>query len=323
MKKMLKIIGIVILCILIVILLIIGFGVIKNHIDSQKSWLTTDYYTEFKTSSELEKKYSGLGENQVSNLVLEADDEAIDNYRIWYPKQLENEDTTYPLIVVVNASNTAALNYEAYFERLASWGFIVVGNDDRQSGTGESASKTLDYVLELNNTSDNVLFNKVDQNNIGVLGYSQGGAGAINAATAFENSHMYKTIFTGSVAYSLLSTNMGWEYNLSKLNIPYFMSAGTGKSDDSGVEDANAEYGGVAPLSSLIDNYNAMTNDVFKIRARVKGAEHDEMQARTDGYMTAWMLYQLQGNEEASRVFVGEDAEILNNSNWQDIEKNN
>ena len=38
--------------------------------------------------------------------------------------------------------------------------------------------------------------------------------------------------------------------------------------------------------------------------------------------MTAWMLWQLQGDAEAARVFVGDDAEILTNANWQDIEKN-
>ena len=42
----------------------------------------------------------------------------------------------------------------------------------------------------------------------------------------------------------------------------------------------------------------------------------------TDGYMTAWMLYHLQGDEEAAGVFVGDNAEILTNNGWQDIEKN-
>ena len=42
----------------------------------------------------------------------------------------------------------------------------------------------------------------------------------------------------------------------------------------------------------------------------------------SDGYMTAWMLYQLQGNEEAGTVFIGDDAEILHNAGWQDVEKN-
>ena len=62
--------------------------------------------------------------------------------------------------------------------------------------------------------------------------------------------------------------------------------------------------------------------DVQKVRARAVGAEHEQMLMRSDGYMTAWMLYQLAGDEEAAAVFVGENAEILHNNNWQDVEKN-
>lgn len=47
------------------------------------------------------------------------------------------------------------------------------------------------------------------------------------------------------------------------------------------------------------------------------------MLERADGYMTAWMLYHLQNDEEAGKVFIGDNAEILSNTNWQDIEKNN
>ncbi len=47
------------------------------------------------------------------------------------------------------------------------------------------------------------------------------------------------------------------------------------------------------------------------------------MLTRTDGYMTAWMLYQLQNDEESEKSFIGDNAEILSNANWQDIEKNN
>lgn len=36
----------------------------------------------------------------------------------------------------------------------------------------------------------------------------------------------------------------------------------------------------------------------------------------------SWMLYQLAGDEEAATVFVSENAEILHNNNWQDVEKN-
>lgn len=323
MKKVLKIVGFVILGIIILIILVVGFLFIKNYIDSQKPWLEKDYYTQFHSDLELEKKYAGLGSYEVSSTIVKSEDKTIGNIRIWYPSEIKNSQNNYPMVVVVNGSNTAALNYEAYFERLASWGFVVVGNDDRQSGIGISTSQTLDYMLDQNQNSNSEFYEKIDFTNIGIAGYSQGGAGAIRAVTEFENSSLYKTIFTGSAAHSYLAQMWGG-YDASKVSIPWFMTAATGTSDDTGVEAADAvtEWLGVAPLSSLVENYNAMSDNVFKLRARAVSAEHEDMQQKTDGYMTAWMLYQLQGDEEAGAALVGENAEILNNTNWQDIEKN-
>lgn len=179
-------------------------------------------------------------------------------------------------------------------------------------------------MLDLNENTESVFYHKIDEANIGSLGHSQGGAGALRAVTKFDNSNKYKTVFTGSAAYPLLAKNMGWGYDAEEITIPYFMTAGTGTSDDRGDYDINneKEFAGVCPLSSLIENYNKISKDVTKIRARVTGAEHEDMLAKTDAYMTAWMLYYLQGNEEAGSVFFGENAEILSNNNWQDIEKN-
>lgn len=321
MKRGLKIVGFVNLGIIILIVLVVGFLYVKNYIDSQKSWLEKDYYTQFHSDSELEKKYAGLGSYEVSSAMVKSEDKTIGNIRIWYPSEIKNSQNNYPMVVVVNGSNTAALNYEAYFERLASWGFVVVGNDDRQSGIGISTSQTLDYMLDQNQNSNSEFYEKIDSTNIGIAGYSQGGAGAIRAVTEFENSSLYKTIFTGSAAHSYLAQMWGG-YDASKVSIPWFMTAATGNSDDTGATDATQNWLGVAPLSSLVENYNVMSNNVFKLRARVVGAEHEEMQMKSDGYMTAWMLYQLQGDEEAANALIGENAEILNNTNWQDIEKN-
>ena len=55
---------------------------------------------------------------------------------------------------------------------------------------------------------------------------------------------------------------------------------------------------------------------------RAVGAEHEQMLMRSDGYMTAWMLYRLTDDEEAAKVFAGDNAEILHNNNWQDVEEN-
>lgn len=321
MKKVMKIIGIVLLCIVVLVVVLIVVNMIKTAINNKRVWIPDDYYTVFESDSALEKKYAGLGEYEVKELEFESENKAIDKIRVWYPNEAKNRQ--YPVIVIVNASNTAALNLKPVYARLASWGFVVVGNDDRQTGTGETASETLDYVLNLNKDENSELFGKIDEEQIGCVGYSQGGAGAINAVTKFENSDKFTALFTGSASYALLSKNMGWGYDVSQINIPYFMTAGTGNTDDNGgsIHD-DKNLAGIAPLASLVENYDGITADVFKLRARVTGAEHQDMLHLTDGYMTAWMLYHLQGDTEAASVFVGENADILTNKGWQDVEKN-
>ncbi len=319
MKKVMKIV-----LILLAVLLALGvaaFFYIKSMMPSGdgNNDIVEGYYKTFKSDAALEMKYSQLGSFETAYTEFDSENATIGKVRVWYPKVLEDGEKTWPMIMVVNASGTPATSYEPFFPRLASWGFIVVGNEDGQTGNGETASLTLDFMLNI--PADSVLSGKIDYGNMGIIGYSQGGAGAICAVTNYENGARYKAMFTGSAAYPTLAKNMGWEYDSAKIKIPYFMAAGTGKSDDSG-NDPEKGYGGVSPLSAQIANYNSISDDVQKVRARAVGAEHEQMLMRSDGYMTAWMLYQLTGDAEAGSVFVGENAEILHNANWQDVEKN-
>ena len=43
--------------------------------------------------------------------------------------------------------------------------------------------------------------------------------------------------------------------------------------------------------------------------ARRVDADHGDILSFADGYMTAWFKWQLQGDEEAARAFIGNDAE--------------
>ena len=319
MKKVLTIV--LILSVILLVLGVAAFQYIKSMMPNGdgNNDIVEGYYLNFKSDAPLEVKYSQLGSFDTSYTEFASDNESISKIRVWYPKDLETDDRVWPMILVVNASGTPAASYEPFFPRLVSWGFIVVGNEDGQTGNGETASLTLDFMLNL--PSNSVLADKIDYDNMGIIGYSQGGAGAICAVTNYENGALYRAMFTGSAAYPTLAKNMGWEYDPAKIKIPYFMAAGTGKSDDSG-NDPETSYGGVSPLSALIANYDSIADDVPKVRARAVGAEHEQMLMRSDGYMTAWMLYQLTGDEEAGTVFLGENAEILHNANWQDVEKN-
>ena len=319
MRKVLTIV-----LILSVILLVLGAAAVQ-YVKSMmpggdgNNDIVEGYYLSFKSDAPLEVKYSQPGDYTTAYTEFPSDNESIGKIRVWYPAELESGGKSWPMIMVVNASGTPAASYEPFFPRLASWGFIVVGNEDGQTGNGETTSLTLDFMLNIPDGS--VLSGKIDYDSMGIIGYSQGGAGAICAVTNFDNGAQYKAMFTGSAAYPTLAKNMGWEYDVSKVAIPYFMAAGTGKSDDSG-NDPETSYGGISPLSALIANYDSIANNVPKVRARAVGAEHEQMLVRSDGYMTAWMLYQLTGDEEAGTVFIGENAEILRNANWQDVEKN-
>lgn len=51
---------------------------------------------------------------------------------------------------------------------------------------------------------------------------------------------------------------------------------------------------------------------------RRKETPHGEMLYSANGYVTAWFMWQLQGDEVAGRAFTGDVAEIMQNELYQD-----
>ena len=82
-----------------------------------------------------------------------------------------------------------------------------------------------------------------------------------------------------------------------------------------GTEKSNDEL--VCPLEKKKKIYNSITKAPIKVMARRIGAKHGEMLYSADGYVTAWFMWQLQGDEEDSKAFVGNDAELLKNKLYQ------
>ncbi|MGN0468478.1 MAG: alpha/beta hydrolase [Acutalibacteraceae bacterium] len=280
-----------------------------------------NYFSKVTTDKALEQKYTGKGQYPVSSIKIKSDTKKIGKYTVWYPTEAETSTETYPLVIMANGSGVKASKYKPIFDHLASWGFIVVGNEDENSWDGSSTAASLDMMLKLNQDESSVFYNKIDLNNIGVAGHSQGGVGAINAVTAQDNGNLYKTIYTASTTHIDLAKGLNWSYDVSKINIPYFMVAGT-LSADAGDGIEGSSNVGIAPLFSLQENFASISDDVMKIMARRVNIDHGDMLAFADGYMTAWFMYRLKDDNEAGKIFVGDDAEILTNANWQDIEKN-
>jgi len=72
----------------------------------------------------------------------------------------------------------------------------------------------------------------------------------------------------------------------------------------------------VIPIEKMINMYNKIL--ASKVMMRRIGAEHGQMLYSADGYVTAWFMWQLQDNEEASKAFTGDNPEIMQNELYQD-----
>lgn len=277
---------------------------------SLKPAISKYYYEKVDTGGEIEARYTAMGEHEVKFVKFDA----FQNYKayeIWYPADLDNNNQQYPLVIMANGTGVPASKTKAIFKHLASWGFIVVGNEDEFSWNGFSSYMSLNYMLKLNKNIDSIFYQKVDTENIGIAGHSQGGVGVVNAVTNYDNGSMYKAIFAASPTCNQLAAGLEWDFDLSKINIPYFSVAGTGKLD--------AET--ISPLDQMKEDFKTIPNIMPKIIARRTGIDHGQTISHADGYMTAWFMYWLQGDTKAGNAFFGDHAEILANPNWQDIER--
>lgn len=182
MKSILIGVAALIALIIIGVILLVIFAGYKNE----------NYWKFASPKGAIEEKYTALGEYEVSSVQFDVGDDVCKTYSVWYPKELESGTKTYPLVLMVNGTGAKASASSAGFRHLASWGFIVVGNEDENTRTGASAATTLDYMLALNEDSQSVFYGHIDTENIGIAGHSQGGVGAINAVTQHENGNKYK-----------------------------------------------------------------------------------------------------------------------------------
>ena len=298
-KKFLKVVGIIVLIIVVLVVLLL----IKSAFSLA---VPKDYTETVKTGGEIEAKYLKNGTYKTAYIEYKVL-ENYDKYEIYYPEELTSANKKYPVIVVSNGTGVKGSQAKAVFEHFASWGFIVIGNDEAYSWNGFASDMSLNFLLKSNDDSESIFYQKIDTDNIGSVGHSQGGVGAINTVTDTKHSDLYKTVVAESPTNPELSVSLEWDYDISKVNIPIFMVAGT-KGD--------FEMKTVIPSEKMHEMYEQTTAP--KAMARKKDCEHSHMLYSADGYVTAWFMWQLQGDDEAAKAFFGDKPELMNNEHYQE-----
>lgn len=290
----LKWIGIILLAIVLLILLLL-------FILSKKPFVPKDYTSSVETGGVIEAKYMEVGTHDVEFFEADAPEDW-GKFIIHYPAEMKNGGHTYPVVVFVNGTGVCASKYPALFEHLASWGFIVIGNEDPSTCTGDSADATLAYLIQQNENPNSIFYQKVDIEHIGISGHSQGGVGVFNAVNEQTHKERYTCAVSLSPTEWAMAEVLGMHYDPYKTSIPTMILAAT--------ENDVITYDGAM---GLFDAVNAP-----KVLALRKNVDHGKMLYCGDGYVTAWFMYWLQGDEGASKAFVGDEAEILNNDLYQD-----
>ena len=294
--------------VLILIPVIIGIvlATVYFYADNRKD-IKTGYNLEIRTGSALEAKYLAGGELETKRFTAKTE-APMKKYTVYYPAEMESAIKTYPMILVLNGTGGKASKYEAQFDLYASWGFIVVGNQDKTTGTGVSAVATLHFMLEQNENPDSVFYHKIDLDNIGITGFSQGGAGVFNVLTKYyEAKYIKAAVPLSPVSEYMTALATDYTYDSSLVNCPILIFAGT---------EGEFETETVIPIELLNEQYDKITTP--KVMARRIGMDHDYMMYSAGGYVMAWFRWQLMGDQDAAQAFTGETPELLINKLYQD-----
>jgi len=209
MKKMFKLLGRIILAVLILIALLILVLFIKGRKEANRPIVEPDYQSVAKTGGEIEAEYLKNGNYEIVSAEYDAED-PMKTFTVYYPKEMETSSYKYPVIVYCNGTGARASKTTALFEHWASWGFIVIGNEDQSTGTGETADKTLEFLLKANEDRDSIFYGKLDTDNIGIAGHSQGGVAVLNAVTSQAHNSMYKAAVPLSPTNEETAEGLGW-----------------------------------------------------------------------------------------------------------------
>lgn len=305
MKKMLKIVGIVLLVMIAIVVILVCVLLWKMSHNT----LSENYRDSIETGGEIEAKYLQDGTYKVSYYE-ETAMQVFEKYEIYYPTELETTDKVYPVIVVCNGTGWKASNSKPVYEHYASWGFIVIATEETYSWNAFGAEMCIVHLRRLNdypmiNDQENIFYGKIDFENVGIIGHSQGGVGVINAVTNTEHKSTYKTAIALSPTNKELAQGLEWPYDATKIDIPIMLVSGEGGGDDWVVTGEG--------LAAIYDDIPA-----DKVMLRRKNTDHGKTQYSEDGYVVAWFMWQLQGDQEAAKAFVGEKPEILSNPQYQD-----
>ena len=228
-------------------------------------------------------------------------------FDLYYPTNLGAGGFSHPIITWGNGTNGSAAAVDYLLRHFASWGFVIVATEDKNTGAGQTILDAANYMVGQNGNSASIFYHKLNVSQIGAVGHSQGAGGVINAA--IKSGGLIKTVIP------LELPAQGW----CILNLPTCADSKNLTSGSVFFVDGSADTlispptqpPGTLGEQSIAAYYNAVPAGVGKVKGTLIGPNHNDVTGQPDckkaafpcvngvygylGYPTAWLMYQLQG----------------------------
>ena len=271
----------------------------------------------------IERFYSREGSLKAVMVRYPAHDRKLKMFTVAYPEITPGSTAKYPMVVFCNGTLMPVRNYQGVLRYLATWGFVAVGSEENYSGSGAGTIALLKFMQQLDADKNSVLYNRIDWQNIGIAGHSQGGVAAFNTVTRYPEGALFKAVFTMSCCRRSLAAAwpMSAPYDPSEVKVPVMMTA---SANPKGMDDPGGKLSaiGIAPLQSMQENRMLLRkNSPCVVIGRISSdkCNHANTFGESLPYLTAWFVYHLQNNSAAGKFFTGKNPELLRNPRWQDV----
>lgn len=209
-------------------------------------------------------------------------------YTVFRPACLK-KDEKYPVVTWANGTCGEVHGYAGLLGTLASYGFVIIASNSTWTATAPTDKvqlRALDYAAALNRDPSSVLYQKLDMDKIGAMGHSQGAKATSNA----EADPRIK---------SLIFWNTGTSSTRPFLDISGDKDVGgsTSASIQSATEAAT-QPGAWIYYHQILATGGQYTGHLVLM----------EQPERVVDMAVAWWSWQLKGDAEAKKMFVGTDC---------------
>jgi hypothetical protein len=209
-------------------------------------------------------------------------------YTIFRPACMKDGET-YPVITWANGTCGETQGYAPLLTTVASYGFVIFASNSTWTDTAPTNGvqlRALDYAKYVNEDATNILYQRLNLNEIGAMGHSQGAEATANAASDPRIKALL--FFSGGTSNYEPFVYVSADRDITATS-PTSLAEAT---DDAGQPGAWVFY------HQVLETGGTSTGHLVLM----------EQPDRVVGMTTAWWQYRLNDDPTAKTMFVGADC---------------